>query len=73
MPNNKQQLQELKGERVTIYTIEKQFTGMLDETGCDFLVSNQSDTLKLQPKDIINIKSLCGSTNLIFVKNHFPF
>ncbi len=73
MSNKTQQLQDLKGEKVTIYTVEKQFTGMLDEAGTEFLVSNQTDSLKLQPKDIIDIKSLCSNANIIFVKNHFPF
>jgi hypothetical protein len=73
MPNKKQQLQDLKGEKVTIYTIEKQFTGILDEAGTEFHVSNQTDSLKLQPEDIIDIKSLCSSTNIIFVNNQFPF
>ncbi len=73
MTNTKKLLQNLKGERVTIYTVEKQFTGMLDETGNEFLVSNQSEYLKLHPKDIIDIKELCSNVNIIFVKNHFPF
>lgn len=73
MPNKQQLLHELNGERVTIYTLEKQFTGMLDRTGNEFLVSNQSDTLRLKPDDVIHIKSLCNSANIIFVKNHFPF
>jgi hypothetical protein len=73
MANKKQLLQDLKGEKVTIYTVEKQFTGILDETGNEFLVSNQSDSLKLLPEQVINIKSLCSSANIIFVYNHFPF
>ena len=73
MSNKKQLLQDLKGEKVTIYTIEKQFTGMLDETGTEFLVSNKSDSLKLQAEDVINIKLLCGNANISFVHNHFPF
>ena len=73
MTNTKKLLQNLTGERVTIYTVEKQFTGILDQTGNEFHVSNQSEYLKLHPKDIINIKELCSNVNIIFVKNHFPF
>ncbi|HTA81306.1 MAG TPA: hypothetical protein VK783_00100 [Bacteroidia bacterium] len=73
MTNKKQELQGLKGEKVTIYTVENQFTGILDETGTEFLISNGSDFLKLKPEQVINIKSLCSSANIIFVYNHFPF
>lgn len=66
-------LQELKGERVTIYTVEKQFTGILDEFAPGFSVSNEREFVALKPTDVINIKSLCGDTNIIFVKGHFNF
>jgi hypothetical protein len=73
MTNKEQLLQDLIGEKVTIYTVEKQFTGILDETGTEFLISNGNDFLKLSPEQVINIKSLCSSANLIFVEGHFPF
>lgn len=73
MTNKKQLLQGLKGEKVTIYTVEKQFTGILDESGAEFLVSNATDFLTVSPEQVINIKSLCGNANIIFIKGHLPF
>jgi hypothetical protein len=76
MPNKRQLLQDLKGEKVTIYTVEKEFTGILRKLGTDFSVAwagpSTFEIIRLQPKDIIDVKRL-STMPVIFVHNHFVF
>ena len=76
MPNKRQLLQELKGEKVTIYTVEKEFTGVLKKFGSEFIVScatsRSMDSVILKPSDIADVKRI-SAMPVIFVYNHFNF
>jgi len=76
MPNKRQLLQELKGEKVTIYTVEKEFTGRLIKLGNDFIVSRTTshsiDKVIIKPNDIADVKMI-SILPVIFVYNHFNF
>jgi len=72
MTTKRQLLQGLKGERVTIYTVEKEFTGVLREFDNEFSISNAKDTVRIKPGDIANVKRL-SMMPVIFVRNHFSF
>ncbi len=47
MTTKKQLLQNLEGERVIIYTVEKEFSGILRADENEFTVSNHKDTVRL--------------------------
>ena len=76
MPNKRQLLQDLKGEKVTIYTVEKEFTGTLRKLGSEFTVAhftaNTSEIITITPRDIIDVKRL-SVMPVIFMHNHFNF
>jgi hypothetical protein len=76
MPNKRQLLQDLKGEKVTIYTVEKEFTGTLRKFGSEFSVShfttNSAEIITITPRDIVDIKRL-SMRPIIFMHNHFSF
>jgi len=74
MPNKSQLLQELKGERVTIYTVEKEFTGVLREFENEYSVCNVTsrsmEIITIDPVHIADIKRL-SLRPVIFMYNHF--
>ena len=76
MPTKKQLLQNLKGEKVIIYTVEKEFTGTLRKFGNEFSVANANsqslEIIKIHPSDIVDVKRL-STMPVIFVRNHFAF
>ena len=72
MQNKKKLLQDLTGERVTIYTVEKEFTGALRKFDNEFSVANTTNTVIIKPADIVDFKRL-SALPIIFVHNHFPF
>lgn len=76
MPNKKQQLNQLKGEQVAVYSIEKEFTGVLQKKGNEFSIVNKSTgssyILNIKPSDIVDMKRI-STMPVIFVRNHFEF
>ena len=76
MLTKRQLLQDLKGEKVTIYTVEKEFTGTLRENDNEFSIchvsSHSTDIVRIVPSDIVNIKRL-SVMPVIFMRNHFNF
>ncbi len=72
MTSKRQLLKNLTGVKVTIYTVEKEFTGTLREDDNEFIVSTHKDTVRLTPSDIVDMKRL-STMPLLFVHNHFPF
>ena len=72
MPNKRQLLQEIKGEKVTIYSVEKEFTGVLRKFHNEFSISNATDIVRIKPADIVDVKRL-STMPVIFVYNHFNF
>jgi hypothetical protein len=76
MPTKRQLLQNLKGEKVTIYTIEKEFTGTLRKLDNEFTVAHTTahsmEVVTILPSDIVDVKRL-STMPVIFVHNHFAF
>jgi hypothetical protein len=76
MPTKSQLLKNLKGEQVTIYTVEKEFTGTLRKFGSEYsiahITSHTSEIIKIKPSDIVDVKRL-STMPIIFVHNHFAF
>ncbi len=76
MPTKQKLLQNLKGEKVTIYTVEKEFTGTLREFDNEFSIatttSYSTEIVRIKASDIVDVKRL-STMPVIFVHNHFAF
>ena len=74
MLTKRQLLQDLKGEKVTIYTVEKEFTGTLRENDNEFSIchvsSHSTSIIRIMPSDIVDVKKL-SAMPVIFMLNHF--
>ena len=76
MTTKRQLLKNLKGEKVTIYTVEKEITGVLRKFGNEYSISkitpNTTETVKILASDIVDFKRISAKP-ILFVHNHFNF